>query len=455
MMLTAGPLSLYGCGGGSGEDGGSGDDSPTVEPHVKPTDAPVDPSGEDRSSTTTTRKTTTTGPTTTTDLCDHAHKVLNGDTTAEGKLVDELNWRYMGYDEADPESPNGVTIRMVGPDTSDDARFYCGTPCHGGYPDCRVSSSLYNNKMMTKHDTHDVAVTMNRYAGILYNQTSIEKIMGKCVYMYDGATFGRVNHGCGCAAKVGGCGPPDSAYGNQDCQYKDRSHRSGIIEDTCHNNTEISPDVDSCWCKTKHRDHDTPRPEHTRTESMQCFFRLGGIYPPHGPLPDELHEFVKARVWNQENPPTETLGNGEIRYKQEYWNEIVIEGEELRNKLNENPLHAIAAFLYVGHSYAGKQKAQHMQRQIMEEYGPPAIPIIELDHHVDTRCSGPFRKARHMPTTTTTQTTTTWDGHSCADQYAQCGGNGWQGPTCCKVGQCVYGNDYYSDCQVGSDVVTV
>jgi len=457
LSFAVAPFSLHGCGGGS-------DDNSGAEPHVKPNE----PTTTGAASTTpdVTPDVPPGSATTTGAFCDDAHTVPKSDESPEGKLVSKLNWRYMSWDEADPESPKGVTIRMVGPDTSDDARFFCGSECHGGYPDCRVSSSLYNNKMLTKHKTHEVAVTMKRYAGILYNQTSIENIMGKCVYMYDGATFGRVNHGCGCAAKRGGCGPPDSAYGNQDCEYEDRSHRSGIKEDTCHNNTESSPDVDNCWCKANHRDHDTPRPEDTKTESQQCFFRLGGIYPANGPFPDELHDFVKARLWNQANPPTETLSNDEIRYKQEYWNEIVIEGEELRNKLNENPLHAITAFIYVSGSFAGKQKAQLMQQQILAEYGGLEIPIVELDPHVDTRCSGPFRMKRDMPTTTTTQTTTTWDGYSCADQFDQCGGKIWEGPTCCKVGECAAENDYYAACkvlgpspippfQVGLDEVTV
>lgn len=40
---------------------------------------------------------------------------------------------------------------------------------------------------------------------------------------------------------------------------------------------------------------------------------------------------------------------------------------------------------------------------------------------------------------------------SCAQQWAQCGGNGWSGATCCASGNtCVKQNDYYSQCVPGS-----
>jgi cellulase len=35
---------------------------------------------------------------------------------------------------------------------------------------------------------------------------------------------------------------------------------------------------------------------------------------------------------------------------------------------------------------------------------------------------------------------------NCAALYAQCGGNGWSGPTCCQSGRCVASGDWYSQC---------
>jgi endo-1,4-beta-xylanase len=50
-------------------------------------------------------------------------------------------------------------------------------------------------------------------------------------------------------------------------------------------------------------------------------------------------------------------------------------------------------------------------------------------------------------TTTTTTTTSAPTGGSCSAQWGQCGGQGWNGPTCCASGTtCKYSNPYYSQC---------
>jgi hypothetical protein len=35
---------------------------------------------------------------------------------------------------------------------------------------------------------------------------------------------------------------------------------------------------------------------------------------------------------------------------------------------------------------------------------------------------------------------------ACAAMWAQCGGNGWSGPTCCSQGTCKASNEWYSQC---------
>lgn len=37
-------------------------------------------------------------------------------------------------------------------------------------------------------------------------------------------------------------------------------------------------------------------------------------------------------------------------------------------------------------------------------------------------------------------------GGNCAGAYEQCGGNGWDGPTCCSSGSCKQTNEWYSQC---------
>ncbi|KAJ3036669.1 hypothetical protein HDV00_002493 [Rhizophlyctis rosea] len=53
---------------------------------------------------------------------------------------------------------------------------------------------------------------------------------------------------------------------------------------------------------------------------------------------------------------------------------------------------------------------------------------------------------RTQPTTTTT-TTSSGSGGNCAPKYAQCGGQGYSGLTCCQSGStCKYSNAWYSQC---------
>jgi len=39
------------------------------------------------------------------------------------------------------------------------------------------------------------------------------------------------------------------------------------------------------------------------------------------------------------------------------------------------------------------------------------------------------------------------NGGNCAGLWAQCGGNGFSGPSCCSEGSCKMINEYYSQCQ--------
>lgn len=424
-------FSLHGCGGGA-----SGDD-----PTPRPTASPA-------------ATTLTTTLTTTTDFCANANTVPPGSDSENGKLVDWLNSLYTGYKADDPASPSGVTIRVA-----DDFSFFCNSACHNGYPDCRISASLYNHKMMMMHDTFSPAVTMSRFAGIVFNQTTVEVATGKCAYLYDGATFNRVNRGCGCAARQVGCGQ-QGAYWNQDCQYGDPVNHQNIRPETCHNNTETSEDVERCWCKTENLHPSTPRPEDATTTDQQCFFRAGGLYPPH-PLQSEFHDFVKARLANQEtNGGIEEIKNVDgVRYKQEYWNEVVVDAEVLGNMLrnpNVTNTNAVSAFMYVEGNGDGKLKAVEMQKKAFHDYGYPIIPIVAFDATVDVRCSGPFKEASGLPTTSAGPAP--WEG-GCSSEFQQCGGIGNQEADCCEDGLVCMAdppdNLFWSSCQKNETKPTI
>lgn len=406
-MTAASALSLYlqGCGSGGGGGGGDGTSTTTT----------AKPSGSGGG-----------GTTVPTDPCAGVPTVPSG----QDALVDELNRNFTGFKPDDPASPSGVTIRVA-----DNFDYFCGTPCNQGWPDCRVSSSLYNSVQMFDSD-HKIAITMLRDAGILFNQAAVEGSMGKCSYFYDAATFGRLNRGCGCAAEDSSCGRK-GPYQNLDCRdYNDLS--------TCHNNTDQSPNVEECWCKSTHRRSSTPAPEDQTTTSQQCYYKLGGLYLPNGLQQSELHEMVVGRVSNQEHDP----GN-EPHKRTQYWNEIIIDAEEMNRILHVNPSDAVTAFVYVkSFGDSGKKKALAMQAKAMRDFGGPQIPIIAINSDVDTRCGGIFEKAADMPTTTTNAPTTTWDG-TCAQKDQKCGGGAeYHGPTCCVDGQeCCFINDWYSQCQ--------
>jgi len=226
---------------------------------------------------------------------------------------------------------------------------------------------------------------------MVFNQTLVTTSFGKCAYMYDASSWGRVNGGCGCGSKMqGNCEALDGPYQNQDCQYAPNDHEHWHpIADTCKENTEASPNVERCYCNSQDRQADTPAPEDMTTTSQQCFFRMPAMYEKDGLFESELTDMVKARLANQGS--NETLANGDVRIKSEYWNEVIIDAEPLEKVLNAgDPRVAIPALLYI-RGMGGLPYARNVQRDFRQKYGKPTIPIIEVDDSVDAKCSGLFR----------------------------------------------------------------
>merc|ERR1719498_2394754 len=95
------------------------------------------------------------------------------------------------------------------------------------------------------------------------------------------------------------------------------------------------------------------------TTSQQCYFRMPAMYPPHGKFDNELHEMVSARVTNQ--LANETLVDGTVRIRQEYWNEVILDGEVLEEAINTGGInHGIVAIIYVRHM-GGQSMAKDVQ----------------------------------------------------------------------------------------------
>lgn len=228
--------------------------------------------------------------------------------------------------------------------------------------------------------------------GLVFNQTAVETRIGKCAYMYDAHTASRVNRGCGCASKYDrNCGQDAAPYKNQECEYADWDKAEWTpIPGTCKNNTDLSPLVERCWCNSQDRHPSTPLPKDAITTSQQCYFKLPAMYPPKGNFSSELRDMMQARIANQADA-SEILEDGRVRWRQEYWNELVIDAEMLREMYEEgNPGNAVAALIYI-RGMGGKPFAREVQKLLKHTYGGQKIPIIQMDTKVDASCSGPFR----------------------------------------------------------------
>ncbi|PVH71378.1 carbohydrate-binding module family 1 protein [Cadophora sp. DSE1049] len=75
-------------------------------------------------------------------------------------------------------------------------------------------------------------------------------------------------------------------------------------------------------------------------------------------------------------------------------------------------------------------------------YGVVTVKMSPTNPNTTTQA--PTSTVSHT-TMTTTQATQS-SGGSCSNLYGQCGGIGYNGPTCCSSGTCKFSNDYYSQC---------
>jgi len=245
--------------------------------------------------------------------------------------------------------------------------IYCsevGADCYQGHADCRFSASLYNHKMMLDRKSNGVKITMSRVAGIVFNQSLVEKTIGKCSYMFDGASFNRYNGACGCGAASFDCDNPNSAFGNvcpstgKICEVQDK-------------------EVARCSCEIM--------PEPNRSDVTQCYWKGAGM---DGHLVrsdgDQTRKMVQARLRHQDGSD----GNDRL----EYWNEVVVDEHLLLEQLRADPVPVIPAFVYVKGNHAGIQYARQMRDDYALQFAVTAeIPLIAIDPHVKvTDADGPF-----------------------------------------------------------------
>lgn len=283
-----------------------------------------------------------------------------GDDTA--CIAHELNLMYMGFSENNPSSPLGVTVRMA-----NDFHIWCGGDCVDGFNDCRVSASVFNHRVMIMHDSNNIAVTMGRSSGIIFNQEAVETNLGKCSYMFDGATFSRVNMGCGCHSHHHHCSHPESPW-----------YSTATGQDS---------DVEQCTC-----DSENPRSSNTpeRTIDVHCLWSGPALDSHGGSSPNQLREMILQRIASQEAQETEDVGESDVRYRSEYWNEIVLDGTRVLAALDFDIRSVVTAFVYIAGSH-GRAAAERMSQQAAHDYGGSPIPVIELNPLVDGSVTGPFQ----------------------------------------------------------------
>lgn len=214
-----------------------------------------------------------------------------------------------------------------------DFKLYCGdfpgslkTQCYKGQADCRTSSSLYNKRMMIDRRFDGVMITMSRTTGVIFNTSMVQTKLGKCSYQFDGASFNRLNGGCGCGSPgMANCSDHRSAFYDLDPATYTSGDMSATGGKLC---TDESTAVSSCNCENV---QDKP----TRPEQVQCYWDGVALYKDH--KQDQTRKMIAQRIQNE----------GDAYDLLSAWNEIVVDNHVLNQELERDPAPAIPAMLYV------------------------------------------------------------------------------------------------------------
>lgn len=377
ICLAAGvAVTLQGCGGGSTTTQKPG---PTLPPTTTPAPGPPAPAPDP----------TPTGP----------DGQYNGADAAK-----YLNNRYMDYDPNNDASHMGVAINFRG---DDKFQFFCsvnGTTCFKGKADCRTSAALMNKRVMiTEQETMKTFAAQK--VGIAFNMSSVESQLHKCSYVYDGATDRKLNGGCGCGSLGTEACDALSAYDNNDCALPNPFSVAQDCKDACYNNGSTcikaapnTQDVEPCYCSSTHLTAKYPGYNIDSTTQAQCYFKAKNFYTGLNGTgtetsTDETRDMLKRRMTSQETPTTtQELEDGTLRYKPEYWNEIVLDGWRIFQMLDgEFPAHLVVAIVYDKHDEVAVVNAQSMANEMKDNYRMHSpVPIIAYDLTVNVTETGPF-----------------------------------------------------------------
>lgn len=277
----------------------------------------------------------------------------------------------MGFDEHDDDSPLGVTISMPADQSSFHGNLFCAaevnTKCFNGYADCRMSATIYNHKVVLKADQpHRPQMGISRQVGFVFNQSRVETDMGKCAYIFDGATFYNYNGGCGVAS------------GNHNCS-SNRTAFHNICPSTGKICTADDSEITRVMCKPY-----GPVPVPTKGTDAACFFGMPSLNYPEKARANHLREMLKARLQHQ-------VGEGPKGPLISQWNEVVLDERLLIPAIGYDPATVISAFIYVKSLAGSRSVAEAMRDKFSEYYSVGKLPVIGVDDTVDfTTTNGPF-----------------------------------------------------------------
>lgn len=285
-------------------------------------------------------------------------------------FASQLNALYFGFQPEQTKKMFGVTIRWVEvPHIADGKWFYCKQGCMNGGSDCRVSASLFSNKMMTRSDgnasyVHD---TFGTPIGVIFDQELVETTLAKCYYTYDAGTDARYNQGCGCPMFMNhsNCSDPQSAYQN-------------IDNKTGKQMSAASVDVADCHCGTGKRDIGEPK----KSTDGQCYWKGPSFVEEH--VVNELPQMMNQRIKDQSS---EGAGTRETVY----WNEVVMDGM----LVNKHLAKAVKAIVWMKSSTdipdpRAYNAAQDMATWFGKKVGK-APPVVAIDTTVNVNKCGPFK----------------------------------------------------------------
>jgi hypothetical protein len=288
-----------------------------------------------------------------------------------------MNKVYKSFDENDPKSSLGLTIAPAAVADSFYKNIMCSRihnpvidpKCWRDLPDCKLSASLLNHKIMIKNGSSTMLMPLLRNTGFVIDTDKVEQKLARCSYFFDGESGHRVNRGCGLGARGNSCNASDGAYQN-------------ICPSTGEVCKSTDPEVTGDLCTGFGGSVKIPQ---TLAGYDQCVIP-GAAIDYHGQehwtpqANNNLREMMNKRILLNQGKDSEGPNV-------EKWNEVVIDEQLLGQEIYHDHAAVIRAFIYRKHpTNIFKRQAVKMREEFYEAGSLSRkymIPIIAWDDSVD------------------------------------------------------------------------